>query len=86
MSPPTASFLEQVDTSGKIVIPFSTYGEDGPGRVEQDIAGLCPGAEIKPGFHVADTEIGGLSKKLDKWILEIVGNDILNYREELSVK
>lgn len=83
ISPPVASFLEQVNTDGKIVIPFSICGEEGPGYVERDIAGLCPRAKIIPGFHVTDAKIDCLSDRLDRWILEIMGNGILNSREEL---
>lgn len=54
ISPPAASFLERIQTDGKIVIPFCTHRGEERGCVEQDIAVLCPNAQVQAGFHVTN--------------------------------
>ena len=42
------SFLEQNDCTGKVVIPFCTYGSSGKGSCEKDMAAVAPGVNIEP--------------------------------------
>jgi flavodoxin len=46
VAPPLATFLSSYDFAGKIVLPFCTHGGGGVGRIERDIAGLCPQARV----------------------------------------
>jgi len=43
------SFLEQYNLSGKTVIPLATSGSSGMGNTNKELAGSCPGAELKEG-------------------------------------
>jgi len=43
------TFMEQYDLSGKTVIPLATSGGSGMGNTNKELAGSCPGAELKEG-------------------------------------
>lgn len=43
------TFMEQYDLSGKMVIPLATSGGSGMGNTNKELAGSCPGAELKEG-------------------------------------
>lgn len=43
------SFLEQYDLNGKIIIPLATSGRSGMGHTNRELAGSCPGADLKEG-------------------------------------
>jgi len=43
------TFLEQYDLSGKTVIPLATSGSSGMGNTNKELAGSCPGADLKEG-------------------------------------
>lgn len=43
------TFLESYDFSGKTIILFATSGGSGLARTAKDLAGSCPGAEIREG-------------------------------------
>lgn len=43
------SFLEQYDLTGKTIIPLATSGSSGMGNTNKELAGSCPGAELKEG-------------------------------------
>ena len=43
------SFMEQYDLTGKTIIPLATSGSSGMGKANKELAGSCPGAELKEG-------------------------------------
>ncbi len=43
------SFMEQYDLTGKLIIPLATSGGSGMGNTNKELAGSCPGAELKEG-------------------------------------
>lgn len=43
------SFLEQYDFNGKIIVPLATSGRSGMGNTNNELAGSCPGADLKDG-------------------------------------
>ncbi len=43
------SFMEQYDLTGKTIIPLATSGSSGMGNTNKELAGSCPGAELKEG-------------------------------------
>ncbi len=50
------TFLESYDFSGKTIIPFATSGGSGMGNTNKELAGSCPGADLKDGKRFpADT-------------------------------
>lgn len=51
--PPVLTFLKANDFTGKVLVPFCTFGSGGLKSSSNDIAALCPDAEMKPGFGIA---------------------------------
>ncbi len=66
IAPPVATFLENCNIAGKVVIPFCTHGGGGFGHIERDIAKLCPDSIILPGLAM----YGGSCKDADvaEWL------------------
>ena len=52
LPPPTRSFLEEYDLSGKAVIPFNTNGGYGIGSSFREVEERCSGCTILEGFSV----------------------------------
>ena len=50
---PLFTFLEEYDFSGKTILSLCTHGGSRMGRSEQDIAALCPGANLIEGLAVS---------------------------------
>ena len=71
MAPPIATFLAGAEWSGKTVVPFSTHGGGGAGRMEADVATLCGGADCKPGLVVSGSGGGKLAQQVAEWVRTI---------------
>lgn len=55
------TFLEQYDLRGKTVVPLATSGSSGMGNTNKELAGSCPGADLKEGKRFpADAGAGEL--------------------------
>ncbi|TBL69116.1 flavodoxin [Paenibacillus thalictri] len=52
LPPPTKSFLDKYDLSGKTVIPFNTNGGYGVGSSFDDVNERCAGCNVLEGFSV----------------------------------
>lgn len=50
-APPVLTFLRNVSTRGKNIIPFCTHGGGGFGNIISLIRKECPDAEVLEGFH-----------------------------------
>ena len=50
-SPPVSSALSRLPLEGKLLAPFCTNGGGGFGRIEAQLAALCPGARLLPGYQ-----------------------------------
>lgn len=68
VAPPVATFLSSCDLSGKTIIPFYTHGGGGAGEIEKDIAELCPGATVKPGFARTGNFGSGTEALVEAWL------------------
>lgn len=62
------TFLEQYDFSGKLILPFCTHEGSGLGHSERDIARLCPGAALHPGFAVRGSAVRSADAELKAWL------------------
>ena len=51
MAPPVSSALARLPLEGKLLAPFCTNGGGGFGRIEVQLAALCPGARLLPGYQ-----------------------------------
>ena len=67
-APPVAALLDQVDLSGKKVVPFCTFGSGGLVSSMKDLAGKEPGAEILPGYGVRAARLEAVPYEVDQWL------------------
>ena len=65
---PVATLLEQVDLSGKKVVPFCTFGSGGLDASIQDLAAKQPQAEILPGYGVRTARMASMPKEVDQFL------------------
>lgn len=67
-APPVAALLDQVDLSGKKIVPFCTFGSGGLVSSMKDLAGKEPGAEILPGYGVRAARLKAVPYEVDQWL------------------
>ena len=67
-APPIFTFLEQVDLSGKKVVPFCTFGSGGLESSVKDLAKAEPKAEILPGYGVRAARLEAIPKEVDQFL------------------
>ena len=67
-APPIAAFLDQVDLSGKKVVPFCTFGSGGLESSGKDLAEKEPKAEILPGYGVRAARIAAVPQEVDQFL------------------
>ena len=67
-APPIATWLNQVDLSGKKIVPFCTFGSGGLESSIKDLAEAEPNAEILPGYGVRAARLGAMPKELDYFL------------------
>lgn len=67
-APPVATFLDQVDLSGKKVIPFCTFGSGGLDSSSKDLAKKQPQAELLPGYGVRAARMDAVPKEVDQFL------------------
>lgn len=62
------SFLENYDLTGKIIIPFCTYGSSGFGGSLNSIRSAAPQSDILDGFGIAGSQVSGADRALSDWL------------------
>jgi flavodoxin len=67
-APPVAAFLEQVDLSGKKVVPFCTFGSGGLDSSVKDLTEKQPKAEILPGYGVRAARMEAVPQEVDQFL------------------
>ena len=67
-APPIATWLNQVDLSGKKVVPFCTFGSGGLDSSIKDLAEAEPEAEIFPGYGVRAARLEAMPKEIDQFL------------------
>ena len=65
---PLFTFLEEYDFSGKTILPLCTHGGSRMGRSEQDIAALCPEANLREGPAVSGSSVHEAGADVAEWI------------------
>lgn len=69
IAPPLASWLHQNDLSGKIILPFYSHCGGICGDLRQDIARLCPKADVREALGVIDDGGDSLRTLLRQWFV-----------------
>ena len=67
-APPIASLLNQIDLSGKRVVPFCTFGSGGLESSVKDLAAKLPDAEIRPGYGVRAARMTAVPKEVEDFL------------------
>jgi len=67
-APPVFTFLNQVDLSGKKIVPFCTFGSGGLDSSVKDLAKAEPEAEILPGYGVRAARLEAMPKEVDQFL------------------
>lgn len=67
-APPVATFLDQVDLSGKKVVPFCTFGSGGLDSSVRDLVVKQPKAEVLPGYGVRAARLEAMSMEIDQFL------------------
>ncbi len=65
------TFLESYDFSGKTICPLITHGGSGFSDSLDDIARLCPGADIARGLAINGDDVQTCDRTLEAWIDEL---------------
>ena len=69
-APPVATFISQVDLSGKKVVPFCTFGSGGLESSVKDLAKAEPNAQILEGYGVRAARLDAMPKEVDQFLKE----------------
>ena len=69
-APPVATFLNQVDLSGKTLVPFCTFGSGGLESSMKDLATKQPNARIISGYGVRAARLDAMPKEIDQFLKE----------------
>ena len=67
-APPVATFLDQVDLSGKKIVPFCTFGSGGLESSVKDLSVAEPNAEILPGYGVRAARMEAMPNEVDQFL------------------
>ena len=67
-APPVITWLNQVDLSGKKVVPFCTFGSGGLESSVKDLVEAEPKAEILPGYGVRAARLEAMPKEIDQFL------------------
>lgn len=67
-APPVGAFLDQVDLSGKKVVPFCTFGSGGLDSSVKNLAEKQPNAEILPGYGVRAARLTAIPQEVDQFL------------------
>ena len=67
-APPVFTWLDQVDLSGKKVVPFCTFGSGGLESSLVDLAKAEPNAEILTGYGVRAARLEAMPKEIDQFL------------------
>ena len=66
-----ATFLEENDFAGKIIIPFCTHEGSGMGHSESDIRKLCPDASVLKGLPILGGNVQRAESDIVDWLIAL---------------
>ena len=69
-APPVAKFLQDVDLSGKKIIPFCTFGSGGLESSIKDLAKAQPNAVFMNGYGVRAARMNAMPAEIDQFLKE----------------
>ena len=63
-----ATFVDNYDFAGKMILPICTNEGSGMGHSESDLHRMMPGADIKKGLSITGSGAAGASGAVKKWL------------------
>ena len=69
-APPVAKFLQEVDLSGKKIVPFCTFGSGGLESSLRDLGKAQPNAMIMNGYGVRAARMDAMPAEVDQFLKE----------------
>ena len=69
-APPITKFLQEVDLSEKIVVPFCTFGSGGLESSMADLVNVQPNAQIIAGYGVRAARLDAMPAEVDQFLKE----------------
>ena len=69
-APPVITLLNDIDLSGKKVVPFCTFGSGGLDSSTRDLAASEPGADILPGYGIRAARMEAMPAEVDRFLKE----------------
>lgn len=73
-APPIYTFLDSNDLSGKVVVPFCTYGSGGRKASSREVAALEPNANVVLSYGVAHNRVANSTVNVPEDIATFLGN------------
>lgn len=70
MPMPVHTFLQGCDFAGRRILPLCTHGGGGAQRSVQDIARLCPQAQLSPALALPGAGAAAATEDIRLWLLE----------------
>ena len=67
-APPVAKLLEEIDLSGKKVVPFCTFGSGGLDSSSRDLKAKQPDAEILDGYGVRAARLAAAPREIERFL------------------
>jgi len=62
------TFLAAYDCAGKTIYPFNTHGGSGFASCLNDLAGVCPEADIRDGLSLLGDSVSSSTDEIDGWV------------------
>lgn len=69
-APPIAALLDQIDLSGKTVVPFCTFGSGGLSSSVHDLVDKLPDSRIPSGYGVRAARLASMPNEVDQFLKE----------------
>ncbi len=69
-APPIAALVEEVDFTGKTIVPFCTFGSGGLSSSVKDLKAALPKAEILQGYGVRNARLSKASAEVERFLIE----------------
>lgn len=66
---PVLSLLDSEDLSGKIIVPFCTFGSGGLGASSEDVREAEPDADVREGYGVRTARLGAAPKEIERFLV-----------------
>ncbi len=69
-APPVAALVKEVDFTGKVIVPFCTFGSGGLGASIKDLKAALPDNEICDGYGVRNARVAKASAEVERFLIE----------------